>query len=71
MTSADYRATLAALGLTQVGAAKLLGVAPRTSRRWARDKEAPPPVARFLTYLVRAEVSAERVTAVLEEGGDR
>jgi hypothetical protein len=36
MTSDEYRAALDKLALTQVGAARLLGVADYTSRRWAR-----------------------------------
>lgn len=35
MTSNQYRAALAKLGLTQVGAARLFGVNDTTSRRWA------------------------------------
>ena len=35
MTSTQYRAALAHLGLSQVGAARLLGVNGATSRRWA------------------------------------
>lgn len=37
MTANQYRAALDKLGLTQVGAARLLGVADRTSRRWAEE----------------------------------
>ncbi len=36
MTANQYRAVLRRLGLTQVGAARLLGVNEATSRRWAR-----------------------------------
>lgn len=36
MTANQYRAALAKLDLTQVGAARLLGVNEATSRRWAR-----------------------------------
>lgn len=36
MTPIQYRAALAKLNLTQVGAARLLGVNEATSRRWAR-----------------------------------
>lgn len=36
MTANQYRAALARLELTQVGAARLLGVNEATSRRWAR-----------------------------------
>ena len=37
MNANQYRAALAKLGLTQVGAARLLGVDPKTSRNWARN----------------------------------
>jgi len=36
MTANQYRAALDRLGLTQVGAARLLGVNEVTGRRWAR-----------------------------------
>lgn len=36
MTANQYRAALAKLELTQVGAARLLDVNEATSRRWAR-----------------------------------
>jgi len=42
MTPAEYRTALAALGLSQVAAAKLFGAGPRTSRRWASG-ESPIP----------------------------
>ena len=35
MTAGQYRAALARLALTQVGAARLLAVNEATSRRWA------------------------------------
>jgi hypothetical protein len=35
MTATEYRSALKQLGLTQVGAGKLLGVNPVSSRRWA------------------------------------
>jgi hypothetical protein len=35
MTAEEYRKTLVRLGFSQVKAAKILGVDPRTSRRWA------------------------------------
>lgn len=35
MTANQYRAALAKLGLTQVGAARLFGIGERTGRRWA------------------------------------
>jgi hypothetical protein len=36
MTPAQYRHAIAHLGLSQVAAARLLGIGDRTSRRWAR-----------------------------------
>lgn len=42
MTPAEYRETIKALDLSQVGAARLFGVDPRTSRRWALG-ELPVP----------------------------
>lgn len=49
MTPTDFRAALARLGLTQAGAARLLGVDERTARRWARgERQVPEPVRRLL-----------------------
>lgn len=49
MTPPDLRAQLAHLGLTQAGAAALVGVDDRTMRRWiAGDRAVPEPVARLL-----------------------
>jgi hypothetical protein len=42
MDSTTYRAAIAALGLSQGGAARVLGVDARTSRRWALG-EVPVP----------------------------
>ena len=36
MTPAQYRDALSRLGLTQMAAARLLGINDRTSRRWAQ-----------------------------------
>lgn len=53
MTPDDYRETILQLGLTQAGAAKLLGVDERTSRRWAcGERDIPAPAERFLRYLL-------------------
>ena len=53
MTSDEYRTAIAALGLTQASAARLLGVTGRTSRRWAAgDRPVSEPAARFLRYLI-------------------
>lgn len=66
MTPQEYRATIAALGLTQVGAARFLGVNDRTSRRWiAGERAVDEPIARFLRYLIAAKISPEEVERVL------
>lgn len=60
MTSDDYRQAIAALGLTQGAAARLLGVDERTSRRWANgERDIPPPAERFLRYLIATGRSGE------------
>lgn len=63
MTPADYRTTLSALGLSQVGAARLFGVAERTSRRWALGEQpVPRAVAIALRLMVRFGVQPEEVS---------
>jgi hypothetical protein len=53
MTGNEYRDLIARLGLTQTGAAHVLGVDPRTSRKWACDERAiPDAVGVFLKYLL-------------------
>jgi hypothetical protein len=67
MTPADYRATLAALGLTHAGAAELVGVATGTSHSWAyRRRAIPEPVARFLRLLIAAGITPQQVMALLK-----
>jgi DNA-binding transcriptional regulator YiaG len=64
MTADDYRATLSRLGLTQGGAARLLGVTPRASRSWALGERAiPGPAVAFLRYLEAVRTLAPRVHA--------
>ena len=68
MTSLEYRDLLAALGLTQAGAARLLGVDERTSRRWANEeRDIPAPVQRFLRFLAAAQISPHRAMTLLEK----
>lgn len=37
MTANEYRQAIADLGLSQIKAAKVIGVTDRTSRRWAKS----------------------------------
>jgi DNA-binding transcriptional regulator YiaG len=58
-TSQALRAKIASLGLTQSGAARLLGVEPRTMRRWLSDAiEVPGPARKLLALLDIPEVRA-------------
>jgi len=61
MTPDDYRAAIERLGLSQVAAARLLGVDERTSRRWAcGERDIPPPAVRFLRYLIATGTTGEK-----------
>jgi len=42
MTANEYRAALTKLGLSQVGAAPLLGVSPRTAQTYAAEGPSGP-----------------------------
>ena len=53
MTPSHYRDALARLGLTQVAAARLLGIGDRTSRRWARYGLSGPAVILLRLLLTR------------------
>lgn len=62
MTSVEFRATLALAELSQLEAARMLGVAPRTVRRWALgEADIPPPVAKLLYLLGRGLVGKEQL----------
>ena len=56
MTPEQYRAALAALGLSQVEAARLLAADARTSRRWALGER---PVPALVANLLRAAVAGK------------
>jgi DNA-binding transcriptional regulator YiaG len=60
MTPDEYREAIERLGLSQVGAARLLGIDERTSRRWAiGERDVPAPAERFLRYLIATGKSGE------------
>ena len=53
MTKHDYRTALETLGLSQIAAAKVLGIADRTSRDYALgERPVPAPVALALLLLI-------------------
>jgi len=60
MSPDEYREAIERLGLSQNGAARLLGVDERTSRRWALgERDIPPPAERFLRYLIATDRTGE------------
>jgi len=58
MTKDQYRDALSALGLSQVELGRLLGVDPRTARRWALGEiDVPGPVELHIRlWLERPEI---------------
>lgn len=67
MTPDEFRALLAALGLSQLRAARLLGIQGRTIRHWcAGDRDIPNWAPRFLR--LAAHLGIERSEELLREG---
>lgn len=67
VTPDEYRAAIDKLGLSQVAAARLLGVDERTSRRWANgERDIPAPAVRFLQYLIATGKTGDNAMRVLE-----
>lgn len=62
MTAKQFQAAIDRLGLSQVGAAKLLGADPRTARRWALgERSVPEPVAILLRLMLAGKITAEDI----------
>jgi hypothetical protein len=60
MTSKQYRAALARLGLSQAAAGRLLGVSHRQSKRYAASGIAGPP-EKLLQLLLSGAVTREQL----------
>lgn len=54
MTAKQFQAAIDRLGLSQVGAARLLGADPRTARRWALGERSVPESVSILLRLMLA-----------------
>ena len=67
MNGTEYGKAIERLGLSQVGAAKLLGVNDRTSRRWIAD-EVPIPisVAVTLRLMIKKQIDIDYVQAITD-----
>lgn len=62
MTPAELSAILARLGLTQAGAASVLGVSPRAMRMWiAGDRAIPRPVGKLLRLIDAGALTPDAV----------
>lgn len=61
MTSPQYRAALAKLGMTQQEAADFLGVSIRTSHSYANDAMIPEAVAKLLRLMIKLNLTARDV----------
>lgn len=61
MTSTQYRKALEKLGLSQMAAARVLGVNGRTSQRWASgEQDIPKLVEIALTLMIENDVDPGR-----------
>jgi DNA-binding XRE family transcriptional regulator len=61
MTSAQYRAALAKLGMTQQEAADFLGVSVRTSNAYANDGTIPEATAKLLRLMIKLDLTVQDV----------
>ena len=67
-----YQHLLEELDLTQVGAAKFLGVDERTGRRWASDERpVPQAVSMLLETMVAEGISVERVKEIVRKANKK
>ena len=63
MTSDQFRSALDGLALSQLGAARMFGVDPRTVRRWALgEREVPSPVAILLRLMAAGTITPEDIS---------
>jgi DNA-binding transcriptional regulator YiaG len=62
MTPHKFRDTIGKLSLSQVKAAHVLGITPRTARRWAMGTaKIPAPAAKLLRLMKDGKVSEKDV----------
>ena len=72
MDSAEYRAALKRLGLSQAAAAEFLDVHEMTSRRWANGSATVPgPVAKLLRLMAQMEFTVKYVDRQVERWTER
>lgn len=62
MTAKQFQNAIDRLGLSQVGAAKLVGADPRTARRWALgERSVPESVAIILRLMLAGKISVDDI----------
>ncbi len=62
MTAKQFQAAIDRLGLSQVGAARLVGADPRTARRWALgERSVPKSVAIILRLMLAGKITADDI----------
>ena len=62
MTPLQFRSIITKLCLSQVQASHVLGVTPRTARRWALGEvKIPPPAEKLLRLLAAGGISIKKV----------
>lgn len=65
MTAKQFQSAIDRLGLSQVGAARLLGADPRTARRWALgERSVPTPIEILLRLMLAGKISADDIDGV-------
>jgi DNA-binding transcriptional regulator YiaG len=64
MTPKQFQAAIDRLGLSQVGAARLVGADPRTARKWAAgNNKVPECVAILLRLLIAGKITTGDIDA--------
>ena len=67
MTSDQFRMALDKIGLSQVAAARLLGVNETTLHQWATgERDIPAPAIRFIHYLIATRTKGEDAIRILD-----
>lgn len=62
MTAKQFQNAIDRLGLSQVGAARLLGADPRTARRWALgERSIPEPIAILLRLMLAGKIVSDDI----------
>lgn len=64
MTANQFRAALAKLDLSQLAAGRLLGIGPRTPRRYANgETDIPEPTAILMRLLLAGKITQRDIEA--------